>query len=125
MDTKGKTILIVDDDEDIRELVEITLEDSKYRLLTAEDGEAGLAAIYEYQPDLVILDWVMPKLDGLTVLRQLRKNSFTTGIPVLLLTSEDDTEHQAELRTLGIFAYLQKPFSPLELIHTVEKALAG
>ena len=125
MDTRDKTILIVDDDEDIRELVEITLEDSMYRLLTAEDGEAGLAVIHEHQPDLVILDWVMPKLNGLEVLRHLRRQSLTSGISVLLLTSESDTEHQAELRTLGIFAYLQKPFSPLELIQTVQKALAG
>ena len=125
METRYKTILIVDDDEDIRELVEITLEDSTYRLLTAEDGEAGLAAIHAHQPDLVILDWVMPKLDGLGVLRKLRQHPLTAGIPAVLLTSESDQEHRAELRSLGIFAYLQKPFSPLELIHTVQEALAG
>jgi len=125
MESREKTIIIVDDDDDIRELVEITLEDSQYRLYTAKDGEAGLKAIQNDRPDLVILDWVMPKLTGLEVLRKLRENPITAGIAVVLLTSQDNREHQEEIQTLGIFSYLQKPFSPLELIQTVQKALAG
>ncbi len=125
MESREKTILIVDDDEDIRELVEITLEDSHYSLRTAEDGEAGLNAIQDQRPDLVILDWMMPRLDGLQVVKKLRENTRTAGIPVVLLTSQPDKDHREEIRTLGIFSYLQKPFSPLELIQTVQKALAG
>jgi len=125
MESREKTIIIVDDDDDIRELVEITLEDSQYRLYTAEDGAAGLKAIQTHRPDLVILDWVMPELTGLEVVRNLRENSITAGIAVVLLTSQDNRDHQEEIQTLGIFSYLQKPFSPLELIQTVQKALAG
>lgn len=125
MDSREKTILIVEDEEDIRELVEITLEDSRYCLRTAADGEAGLKAIHHQRPDLVILDWVMPRLTGLEVLRKLRENSSTAGIPVILLTSQVAAEHHEEVRTLGIFSYLHKPFSPLELIQTVQEALAG
>ncbi|WP_447971257.1 response regulator [Nitrospira sp. M1] len=125
METREKTIVIVDDDDDIRELVEITLEDSQYRLYTAEDGEAGIQAILHHRPDLVILDWVMPKLDGLEVVRRLRENPITAGIAVVMLTSQDNRDYQDEMHTLGIFSYLQKPFSPLELIQTVQKALAG
>ena len=125
MESREKTILIVDDDEDIRELVEITLEDSEYRLHTAEDGQAGLDAVLDLRPDLVILDWMMPRLNGLQVVRKLREHTTTAGIPVVLLTSQPDTEHREEIQTLGIFSYLQKPFSPLELIQTVQKALAG
>ncbi|GJL51858.1 response regulator [Candidatus Nitrospira salsa] len=125
MESREKTIIIVDDDDDIRELVEITLEDSQYRLYTAEDGAAGLKAIQAHRPDLVILDWVMPELTGLEVVRKLRENSITAGIAVVLLTSQDNRDHQEEIQTLGIFSYLQKPFSPLELIQTVQKALAG
>ena len=125
MDSREKTILIVEDEEDIRELVAITLEDSQYRLLTAIDGEAGLHAIQDQQPDLVILDWVMPRLTGLEVLRKLRENSITAGIPVVFLTSQLAIDHQEEVQNLGIFSYLHKPFSPLKLIQTVQEALAG
>ena len=125
MEVREKTIIIVDDDDDIRELVEITLEDSQYRLYTAENGAAGLKAVQQHRPDLVILDWMMPKLDGLEVIRRLRENPITAGIAVVMLTSQNNRDHQEEIQTLGIFSYLQKPFSPLELIQTVQKALAG
>ena len=125
METREKTILIVDDEEDIRELVEITLEDSQYHLCTAGDGKAGLEAIQQQRPDLVILDWMMPRLSGLEVVRKLREDPRTASIPVVFLTSQDASDHQEDVRALGIFSYLHKPFSPLELIQTVQKALAG
>ncbi len=125
MESRGKTILIVEDDDDIRELIEITLDDSQYYLRTASDGEVGLNSIRLQRPDLVILDWIMPRLTGLELLRKIRENPSTSGIPVIVLTSITEVEHEAEVQSLGIFSYLQKPFSPLELIQTVQAALAG
>ena len=125
MESREKTILIVEDDDDIRELIEITLEDSQYCLRTASDGEVGLNAILLQRPDLVILDWIMPRLTGLEVLRKIRECPSTAGIPVIVLTSLTEVEHEEEVHSLGIFSYLQKPFSPLELIKTVQEALAG
>ena len=124
MKTREKTILIVDDEEDIRELVEITLEDSRYHLRTAVDGNEAIKVIEEQHPDLVILDWMMPRLTGLEVVKWLRKNPSTEDIPVVMLTSRKEGDRQDEFQRLHIVSYLQKPFSPLELIQTVRETLA-
>lgn len=123
MKTLSKTILIADDEEDLRMLVEITLEDPAYRIVTAVDGEQALDQIHQIRPDLVILDWMMPRLNGFEVLKQLRQDPTTVGIPVVLLTANNSHKDQAEVQTLGIVAYLVKPFSPLELLHLVQGVL--
>jgi two-component system phosphate regulon response regulator PhoB len=123
MGASSKTILIADDEEDLRMLVEITLEDPVYRIVTAVDGEQALAQIRVTRPDLVILDWMMPRLNGLEVVKQLRRDPTTVRIPVVLLTANDCQKDQEEAHTLGIVAYLVKPFSPLELLHLVREAL--
>lgn len=123
METSSKTILIADDEEDLRMLVEITLEDPAYRIVTAVDGEQALEQIRQIRPDLVILDWMMPRFSGLEVVKLLRQDPTTVRIPVVLLTANDCREDQEEARTLGIVAYLVKPFSPLELLHLVREAL--
>jgi len=123
METPRKTILIADDEEDLRMLVEITLEDPAYRIVTAVDGEQAIKQIRQIRPDLVILDWMMPRLNGLEVVKLLRQDPTTVKIPVVLLTANDCQEDQAEAQTLGIVAYLVKPFSPLELLHLVQEAL--
>jgi len=117
METSSKTILIADDEEDLRMLVEITLEDPAYRIVTAVDGEQALDQIRQIRPDLVILDWMMPRLNGLEVVKQLRQDPTTVRIPVVLLTANHCQKDQAEVQTFGIVAYLVKPFSPLELLH--------
>jgi CheY-like chemotaxis protein len=120
-----KTILIADDEEDLRLLVEITLENPQHRVVMAEDGTKALECIHRIRPDLVILDWMMPGLNGLEVVQHLRLDSATAGIPVILLTANDSQANQDQASMLGIFAYLVKPFSPLELLQTVRQALAG
>ena len=123
MKTSSQTILIADDEEDLRRLVAITLEDPAYRIVTAVDGEQALNQIRQTRPDLVILDWKMPRVNGLEVVKQLRQNPTTTGIPVVLLTANPSQKDQAEVQALGIVAYLVKPFSPLELLHLVQEIL--
>jgi len=104
-------------------LVEITLEDPAYRIVSAVDGEQALQRIRQIRPDLVILDWMMPGFNGLEVVKRLRQDPTTLEIPVLLLTANDSPEDQAEAQTFGIVAYLVKPFSPLKLLHLVREVL--
>jgi DNA-binding response OmpR family regulator len=123
MNAAVKTILIADDDEDLRLLVQVTLENPTYRILTAADGSKALDAVQQSRPDLLILDWMMPGLNGYEVITQLRQNPETVTIPVVMLTAKDGLEAQEQLASLAIAAYLVKPFSPLELIKKVREVL--
>ena len=123
MNAAVKTILIADDDEDLRLLVQVTLENPTYRILTAADGSTALDAVQQCRPDLVILDWMMPGLNGCEVITQLRQNPETVTIPVVMLTAKDGLEAQEQLASLALAGYLVKPFSPLELIKKVREVL--
>ncbi len=118
-----KTILIADDEPDIRLLLQTTLEDPACRILEASDGESALQLIRQERPDVVILDRMMPRLNGLEVAAASLADPATRHIPLILLTALDrpaarDGEHMPE-----VFAYLVKPFSPLQLLATVRQAL--
>ena len=124
MTASVKTILIADDEEDLRLLVQVTLENPAYRILTAVDGRRAVDAIYTHIPDLLILDWMMPGLDGWEVVKRLRQNPDTAGIPVVMLTAKDGAEACEQMAALDLAGYLVKPFSPLELIQKVREVLA-
>ncbi len=118
-----KTILIADDEPDLRLLLRTTLEDPAYRILEALDGESALQLIRKEHPDVVILDRMMPGLSGFDVAAASLADPATQHIPLILLTALDqpttrDGEHAPE-----VFAYLVKPFSPLQLLKTVRQAL--
>jgi DNA-binding response OmpR family regulator len=119
-----KKILIADDEEDLRLLVQVTLEHPSYHILTAVDGFRAMDAIRAHIPDLVILDWMMPGLDGCEVVKMLRRNPNTAGIPIVMLTAKDGLESRDQLASLELAGYLVKPFSPLELIQKVREVLA-
>ena len=119
-----KTILIADDEEDLRLLVQVTLEDPSYRILTAIDGCAAVDAVCTHIPDLLILDWMMPGLNGCEVVRKLRLHSDTAGIPIVMLTAKDGLDARKQIASLNLAGYLVKPFSPLELIQKVREVLA-
>jgi two-component system phosphate regulon response regulator PhoB len=119
-----KTILIADDEEDLRLLVQVTLENPSYHILTAADGCRAVDAIHAHIPDLVILDWMMPGLNGCEVVNMLRQNPGTASIPIVMLTAKDGIESREQIGQLGLAGYLIKPFSPLELIHKVQEILA-
>ena len=123
MNAAVKTILIADDDEDLRLLVQVTLENPTYRILTAADGAKALDAGQQCCPDLLILDWMMPGLSGCEVITQLRQNPETVTIPVVMLTAKDGLEAHEKLISLALAGYLVKPFSPLELIKKVREVL--
>lgn len=123
MTASVKTILIADDDEDLRLLVQVTLENPTYRILTAVDGSEALDALNQHRPDLLIIDWMMPGLNGYEAVTQLRQNPYTATIPVVMLTAKDGLEAQEQMASLALAGYLVKPFSPLELIKKVREVL--
>ena len=118
-----KTILIADDSEGLRLLVRDTLDNPEYHIVEARDGTEALHIIRDTPPDLVILDWMMPSLNGIDVLSTLRADPGTTDLPVIMLTGMSAKDEQALATALGAVAYLTKPFSPLALIDLVENAL--
>lgn len=118
-----KSILIADDQEHLRFLVRTTLDCGDYRILEAADGEEALRVAREEQPDLLILDWMMPRMSGLDVLQALREDPATCEIPVIMLTAKAQAADRNQAIMKGIRGYLTKPFSPLELMDRVEKAL--
>jgi DNA-binding response OmpR family regulator len=122
--TPAKTILVVDDERDILDLVRFRLEHDGYRVITASDGQTGLALAKEERPDLCILDVMMPKITGLEVLAHLRADPATADTRVILLTSrgqDDDVDRGFEL---GAQDYVTKPFSPKELRRRVHAQLS-
>ncbi|MDH5429199.1 MAG: response regulator [Nitrospirota bacterium] len=123
MSSSVKTILIADDDEDLRLLVQVTLENPTYRIFTAVDGRQALEAVNQHRPDLLIIDWMMPGLNGCEAVAQLRENPETATIPVVMLTAKDGLETKKETASLALVGYLAKPFSPLELIKKVRAVL--
>jgi diguanylate cyclase (GGDEF)-like protein len=116
-------VLIVDDDEDIRAYLEITLELAGFEVVQADDGEAGLRAAHECEPALILLDVMMPGIDGLEVLRRLRRDARTSQLPVILLTAKvqpDDTVRGLEV---GADDYVTKPFDADVLLARIHSAL--
>ncbi|MEZ5353065.1 MAG: response regulator [Bryobacteraceae bacterium] len=118
-----KKILVADDEENLRTLVQSTLEDPSYQVTEVCDGERALAAAAAEPPDLIVLDWMMPGLTGVEVTRRLRADPALYGVPVILLTAKGQLEDRREGIEAGANAYLVKPFSPLELLDTVEELL--
>lgn len=117
-----KRILVVDDQEDIRELVRMTLELDGYEVHEASDGDHGLAAATRIQPDLMLLDVMMPgTLDGLGVCRALRDQPVRRRMKVVMLSAKGQKADQQAGLDAGADAYLAKPFSPRELLQVISR----
>ena len=119
-----KTVLIADDEESLRILVRTTLDEPAYRILEASDGASALQLARSERPDLLVLDWNMPKMTGPEVIKELRGDAETAEIPFILLTAASQGSDRTTGLKLGALAYLVKPFSPLQLLQTVEQILA-
>ncbi len=112
----ARKILIIDDEDDIREVAALSLESvAGWEVVSASSGAQGLVRAAEYQPDAILLDVMMPGMDGPTTFRELRKNPVTAKIPVLLLTAKVQNTDQKRFADLGVEAILFKPFDPLTL----------
>jgi two-component system KDP operon response regulator KdpE len=114
------TVLVVDDDQRLRRLLRLNLEKERYRVVTAEDGPTGLEMAELEPPDLILLDVMMPEMDGFTFLQRLRTFS---DVPVLILTAKGEEQDTVRGLDLGADDYLTKPFSPAELLARVRAAL--
>ena len=120
----NKQILIIDDNEQDRQIMHRFLTKSKYsNIVMAQDGEEGLMKVKEINPDLIILDVLMPKLNGFEVLAKLKESSEYSSIPVIILTVKNDSEFLDQGISLGADFYLPKPFTKDNLIEFVKLIL--
>lgn len=120
----ANVILVIEDDPDQRRLMERTLTTSGYRILTASDGQTGLESALALQPKLIILDVVMPRMNGYQTARALKQNPATSAIPILMVTTKQEPADQFWSSQVGADAFLTKPVDIAELIKVVGR-LAG
>jgi CheY-like chemotaxis protein len=116
------TILLVEDDVAVREVLHTVLERDAFTIVEADTGEEAMERLREARPDLVVLDLMLPGMDGLEVLRRLRAAEETARLPVVVVSARGTGGRQDAL-SAGADAYLAKPFSPLELLRAVEAGL--
>lgn len=119
----SRRILAVDDEQSIVRLIEVTLTRKGYEVITATNGREALCVAETERPDLILMDVMMPYMDGFEAMRHLKANEATRGIPVIMLTAK---RHDADLLhglEAGAASYLTKPFNPMELIVLVERML--
>lgn len=116
-------ILIIEDDTDISELVQYNLEREGYKVYTAHDGEIGYAKAVQERPALIVLDLMLPGLDGLSVCKQLRALPETKNIPIVMLTAKNEESDVVIGLEMGADDYVSKPFSPKELIARIRAVL--
>jgi len=116
-------VLVVEDEPDILELVRDTLYNEQYEILEAKDGESGLQIAQDGSPDLILLDIMLPKLNGYEVCRQLKSNDKTTRIPVLMLTAFGQKKEIEEGFKVKADGYIVKPFEPVKLREQVHRYL--
>ena len=119
-----KKILIIDDEEVLRRIMRTMLERRPFEVIEAASGVEGFDLAKKLQPDLILLDWNMPGMNGAEVLRSLRAEALTASIPVILLTGTDPQDLAAQGSELAACDYVLKPFSVLQLLEKVEKTLA-
>lgn len=121
---KVRRILVIDDEADIREIAKVSLQITKqWDVLTAASGDEGVAIAADEQPDAILLDVVMPEMDGLATLKQLKDNPASKLIPVILLTATVRIATRKQYVQLGAKAVMNKPFDPGALANQIEAAL--
>jgi len=116
-------ILVADDEVHIVELVRVSLEEFGLEVLEAPDGEAALAAARRYRPEVVLLDVMMPRVDGFEVCRRLKADPLTRGVIVIMFTAKATEADRQRAREVGAQGYVTKPFSPLQLASVVREHL--
>ncbi len=116
-------ILIVDDDPDIRDVLKLTLSEENYEILEAGDGEEALKIIHDNQPDLILLDYKIPKVDGREVCRRIKKDLLLRHLPIIMVTGKGDISDKVDGIDAGADDYIVKPFEPKELMARIRMIL--
>lgn len=119
----GKKILVIEDDEDVLELVRYNLTREGYEVMSAETGETGLASASSDVPDLILLDLMLPEIDGFEVCRSLKRDRSTESIPIVMITARGEEPDIVTGLELGADDYITKPFSPRVLIARIRAVL--
>jgi two-component system alkaline phosphatase synthesis response regulator PhoP len=120
---KKETILVVDDEQDLLDLIEYNLKKENYKVLRAEDGEEALQMAREHTVDLVLMDIMMPKMDGIEACRLMREDSALKHIPVIFLTARGDEKTEVEGLDTGADDYITKPISTAKLVSRIRAVL--
>ena len=118
-------ILVCDDERHIVRLIQVNLERQGWNVVTAYDGKEGLEKVHAEKPDLLVLDVMMPYMDGFEVLKSIRKDPATEKLPVIMLTAKAQDKDVFEGYHYGADMYLTKPFNPMELVTFVKRITAG
>ena len=121
----AKTVLSVDDSASIRQMVKLTLTGAGYTVIQAGDGAEGLAKARESAVDLVVTDLNMPVMNGLGLIRELRKLPAYKGVPIIFLTTESDAAMKQEAKVAGATGWITKPFQQEQLVAVVRKVLGA
>ncbi len=120
----GETVLVIDDSPTILKVVQLVLTKAGFRVETASDGEAGLASARETRPDLILLDFVMPRMNGYQVCRSLAADGNLRAVPVVLMSAKGDQVGERFVKVMGIVDYITKPFSPEAITAVVQHTIA-
>ena len=119
----SKTVLIVDDEAAIREMIAVALQMAGYRCLEAENAQAAHAIVVDHQPDIILLDWMMPDVSGIELARRLKRETAYADIPIIMLTARSEEDNKIQGLEAGADDYITKPFSPRELIARLKAVL--
>lgn len=117
------TILVVEDEQAQRLILQHNLEEAGYEVVTAEDGEVGLEHIKDYKPDIIVLDWMMPKLSGIELCRQIKSASNTKKTPVIMLSARSEEVDRIRGLEIGADDYISKPYSIKEILVRIKGQL--
>lgn len=119
-----KNILLIDDEETIQEVVQVGIEiEAGWRVVTASSGLAGIDLAQNDRPDVILLDVMMPNLDGIDTLSRLKSNDKTSNIPVIFLTAKAQAEEKKQFQNLGVVDIITKPFNSMTLASQIAKIL--
>jgi len=119
----AKRILVIDDELELVKAVEVRLKASGYEVMVAFDGLAGISKVKEAKPDLILLDIIMPKMDGYEVCKKLMADPETKDIPIVIFSASQERVLEAKCKELGITDFIVKPFETNDLLNTVNEVL--
>jgi two-component system response regulator VicR len=126
MDKPSKKVIYFEDDTDMVELVRLILGREGYQIQGVAEGQAGIIAVQQSSPDIVLLDLMLPDMDGWEIYRQLKRDESTASIPVIVITAKaQSVDKVLGLEIAKVDDYISKPFSPQELVDRVKKVVSG